>query len=121
MRELFIVCENWNVEEEEGGGGGGIFDGIFFLGGDKRERPIRNGWEKEREREMSRYSSDSDDKEALACSCVGVGFVMIGWCYITYPLNINTSSNDYTLYTASFMQEKGYFKNEGLKGGAFNF
>lgn len=116
MRELFIVCENWNVEEEEG-----IFDGIVSLGGDKRGRPIRNGWEKEREREMSRYSSDSDDKEALACSCVGVGFVMIGWCYITYPLNINTSSNDYTLYTASFMQEKGYFKNEGLKGGAFNF
>lgn len=47
MRELFIVCENWNVEEEEEGN----FDGIFFLGGDKREADKK--WLRERERKRN--------------------------------------------------------------------
>lgn len=49
MRELFIVCENWNVEEEEEEEE--IFDGIFFLGGDKREADKK--WLRERERKRN--------------------------------------------------------------------
>lgn len=116
MRELFIVCENWNVEEEEG-----IFDGIVSLGGDKRGRPIRNGWEKEREEEKW--------VDMVVIVMIKRRWPVVVWVWVSlwlvdatlYYLNINTSSNDCTLYTASFMQEKGYFKNEGLKGGAFNF
>lgn len=114
MRELFIVCENWNVEEEEEG----IFDGIFFLGGDIRERPIRNGWEKEKWADI------------VVIVMIKRRWPVVVWLWVSlwlvdatlYYLNINTSSNVYSLYTASFMQEKkGYLKNEGLKGGAFNF